>query len=128
MYHILNYIEKKSGKKILSFSFVLIFSYLVGISPYNSYNLFIEKTVETEKETRTENENIDEEDSEVGSSHKIKKYKKILDKDWQIHSISAINRIFCFSSVIYQSNIADTPQYSSCPFYIAYHQLVFYEI
>lgn len=129
------HIEQIFGKRFVCFFLLFVFTYLLGFIPNTSFNLFVEKTAETEKEeNKSEKEGVDEESEKIAQFGKYKKIKK--NPSYSSLKVLAIQEIFSpnLFSLRFQTlskhffasekNIFFTP---ACPLYIAYHKLLFYE-
>jgi Na+-transporting methylmalonyl-CoA/oxaloacetate decarboxylase gamma subunit len=130
------YITQISGKRFWCLSFLIVFTYLVSATPSNSFDLFTEKTVETEKEeNKSEKEEVGEESEEIAQFSKCKKIKKnptyFSLEVFDIQEIFSPKLFFLRFQTLSKHSFASerntffTP---ACPLYIAYHKLIFYEI
>ncbi|WP_448529617.1 hypothetical protein [Raineya sp.] len=130
------HIEQIFGKRFVCFSFLLVFTYLLCFTPDTSFDLFAEKTAETEKEgNKSEKEGVGEESEEIAQLGKCKKIKK--NPSYFSLEVFDIQEIFSPKlfflrfqklskhSFVSERNAFFTP---TCPLYIAYHKLIFYEI
>ncbi|MCS6795412.1 MAG: hypothetical protein RMJ97_03880 [Raineya sp.] len=133
MQKILQHIEPTFGKRFICFSFLFVFTYLLGVSPNYYSALFFEKTTEAEKEeTKTEKEGFGEESEEIAYFGKCKKIKKSPDNDkFSIFvNVQPQNKplFLAFGWVeqpIFKEQLVICVP--ACPLYIVYHQLIFYE-
>lgn len=126
-------ITQISGKRFWCFSFLILFSILVSATPYNSFNLFAEKTAETEKEeSKTEKESLDEEADEIANFGKCKKNKKLpslpILEGYFEQTTSFTYPLPVLSLISPCTQLGEVSISLDYPFYIAYHKLIFYEI
>ncbi|GAB4130232.1 MAG: hypothetical protein OHK0045_20180 [Raineya sp.] len=137
MKKIKKHIKQNFGKQIWYISLLFLLAFLVSSFSNTPQNLFTEKTTETEKEeNKNEKEQLDEEDGEVCSFTKYKKIKKspkkfaeqetggiVLTPKFSVYFLPQLLTLssgaeFCLSA----------PLVPACPRFIAFHQLIFYEI
>ncbi len=127
------HIERIFGKRFWCISFLIAFTYLVGATPSNSFDLFAEKTAETEKEeSKTEKESLDEETDEIANFGKCKKNKKFptppLLESYFAETYSTPYPLTALSLATPHIHFGENNVSLDYPFYIAYHKLIFYEI
>lgn len=131
------HIEQIFGKRLVCFSFLLVFTYLSGFTPDTSFGLFAEKNTETEKEgNKSEKEEFGEESEGIAQFSRCKKIKKNPPHHYSfecfaVKEISSLRLLFYHFQILpkknklsHEQNILLAPV---CPLYIAYHKLLFYE-
>lgn len=120
------------SRNIVALLFLFLFTYSSAIFPTLSKEVFLEKNVETEKETnKTEKESLEEDSGETICVGKHKKSKK--SPGYSSSFLPTTTQTKCVAAPFLAVFIGQLTKCSftitsSCPLYISYHQLVFYEV